>query len=273
MEYWSNQLIKIPKLGFGTYSLKGLVCEEATSEALNQGLRHIDTAQIYNNELEVGLALQKSKVPREEIFLTTKIWRDSLERKQLKESFEGSLKRLRQNYVDLLLIHWPNPEIPLKESMQTFEELKESGKIKHIGVSNFPCKLLQEAKSLCPALISNQVEYHPFLSQKKLLELSETLGIFLTAYSPLMCGEIFKIQQIKDLGLKYNKSHAQIALKWLIGQKNVIAIFRSGKAQHIEKNMDIFDFELEAKDKAMLFALSKNKRRMIDPPFAPKWDD
>lgn len=272
MKYWLQGQLKIPKLGFGTYMLKKERAFTVVRQALEIGLRHIDTAQIYFNEEEVGTAIKESGIPRENIFLTTKIWRDSLTPKGVKASFQDSLNKLKTDYVDLLLVHWPNPEVPLEETLGAFKDLKEKSKIRYIGVSNFTCDLLKEAKKKCPDLVTNQVEYHPLLSQKKLLNLVEQQGVFLTAYSSLMRGKIFKIQQIIHLAEKYKKSPSQIVLRWLIEQKNVVALFMSGNKQHIQENFNIFNFELEPRDREQLFKLNKNTQRIITPPFAPKWD-
>lgn len=273
MKYWSNNQLKIPKLGFGTYLLKGRELVSSVQYALKMGLRHIDTAQIYGNEADVGLAIKESPVPREEIFLTTKIWRDSLDSSSIRKTFKESLNKLQTDYVDLLLIHWPCPEVPLRESLEAFKELKSEKKIRYIGVSNFTCNLLEEAKKICPELISNQVEYHPLLSQRKLLKLIDQQNVFLTAYSPLARGKIFKIQQIINISKKYGKSPSQIVLKWLIDQENVVAIFKSGNKKHIQENCNIFDFEINPKDRLQLFNLNRNTQRIIDPPFAPEWDE
>jgi len=272
MEYWVKDQLKIPKLGFGTYMLQKKRAITVIQQALEIGLRHIDTAQIYFNEEEVGTAIRESMIPRKNIFLTTKVWRDSLTPAGVKTSFQDSLNKLKTDYVDLLLIHWPNLKVPLEETLGAFKELKEQNKIRYIGVSNFTCGLLKEAKRICPDLVTNQVEYHPLLSQKKLLNLVNQQGVFLTAYSSLMRGKIFKIQQIARLAEKYKKSPSQIALKWLVEQKNVIALFMSGSKQHIQENFDIFDFELESQDREQIFKLNKNTQRIINPPFAPKWD-
>ena len=273
MRYWTHNQLSMPKLGFGTSMLKEETAVSAVKQAIEMGLRHIDTAQIYFNEKAVGTAIKESPVPREDIFLTTKIWRDSLREKEVRKSFQGSLNWLKTDYVDLLLVHWPNPEIPLEETLGAFKDLKKENKIRYIGVSNFTCDLLKEAKTICPDLVTNQVEYHPLLSQKKLLDFIKGQNIFLTAYSSLMRGKIFKIQQFVHLAKKYKKSPSQIALRWLIEQKNVIALFKAGNKTHIEENFDIFDFELEPQDRDQIFCLNKNRQRIINPPFAPLWDD
>lgn len=273
MEYWIRDHLKAPKLGFGTYMLKKESAVEGVKQALKVGFRHIDTAQIYFNEGEVGSAIKESSVRREDIFLTTKIWKDSLTEKKVKKTFKESLKRLKTDYVDLLLIHWPNPEVPLEETLTAFKGLRAEGQIHYIGVSNFPCNLLEEARAICPDLLTNQVEYHPLLSQKKLLKQIEGQNLFLTAYSSLMRGHIFKIQQIKNLSRKYHKSPSQIVLRWLLEQKNVIPLFMSSNPDHMKENFSIFDFQLEDKDKKQLFQLNNNRQRIINPPFAPQWDE
>ena len=273
MEYWIKNQLQTPKLGFGTYMLKKESAVTAVRQALEIGFRHIDTAQIYFNEEDVGTAIKESSIPREEIFLTTKIWKDFLTPEEVKRTFEESLNRLKTDYVDLLLIHWPNSKVPLEETLEAFKDLKKENKIRYIGVSNFTCDLLRQAKKICPSLLTNQVEYHPLLSQKIILDLINNQGILLTAYSPLMRGKIFKIQQIVRLAEKYEKSPCQIVLRWLIEQKNVVAIFMSTNKKHIEENFNIFDFELELKDREQLFRLGRNKQRVINPPFAPQWDD
>ena len=272
MEYWTKRQLKIPKLGFGTFMLKKELAITVVKQALEVGFRHIDTAQVYFNEGEVGTAIKESLIPREDIFLTTKIWKDFLTQKEVKRTFQESLNKLQTDYVDLLLIHWPNSKVPLEETLETFKDLKKENKIRHIGVSNFTCDLLRQAKEICPSLLTNQVEYHPLLSQKKILDLINDQDIFLTAYSPLMRGKIFKIQQVTHLAEKYKKSPSQIALRWLTEQKNVAALFMSTNKKHIEENFNIFDFGLELQDKEQLFRLGENKHRVINPPFAPEWD-
>ena len=273
MEYWSHNQFRLPKIGFGTYQLKKQEAVSAVKKALKLGLRHIDTAQIYDNESDVGQGIRESKIPREEIFLTTKIWLDCLSSEKLKKSFQLSLNKLQTDYVDLLLIHWPNLDVSLEETLGAFMSLKKEGKIRYIGVSNFTCRLLSKALRICPQIITNQVEYHPLINQKNLLSFITDKNMFLTAYSPLIRGKVFQIQQLIALGKKYNKSPGQIALRWLIDQKNVVAIFKSSQEKFIQQNCDIFNFQLEPADTALLFRLNRNKQRLVNPPFAPKWDD
>lgn len=280
MKYWTipdqkrtkTQAAKIPKLGFGTYRLLHQTAVSAVEEALKTGFRHIDTAQIYQNETEVGEGIRLSGVPREEIFLVTKVWRDSLQPEKVIQTTKESLHRLRMDYVDLLLIHWPNSEVPLKETLSAMESLVREGKTRFIGVSNFPSIILREAKSVCPLIITNQVEYHTLLSQDKVLETLGELGMLLTAYSPLARGEALQLQQVKHIAEKHKKHPAQIVLRWLVDQENVATIVKSQTSRRIQTNFDIFNFELTPEDRKTLHALGRNQRRLIHPPFAPQWD-
>lgn len=274
MEYWTekNQNIKVPKLGFGTYRLLRQSAVSAVEAALKTGFRHIDTAQIYCNEREVGEGIRLSKIPREEIFLVTKIWRDSLKPEKVAQTTKESLHRLGVDYVDLLLIHWPNSEIPLSETLPAMESLINEGKTRSIGVSNFPSVTLREAKRICPLIITNQVEYHTLLSQNKVLKTLQELGMLLTAYSPLVRGEALRLQQVRHIAEKHNKHPAQIVLKWLVEQEGVAAIVKSQNSQRMKLNFDIFHLELNPEDKKTLTALSRNQRRLVNPPFAPQWD-
>ena len=273
MEHWKGEGVKLPKLGFGTYKLVHQSAVHAVKAALELGFRHIDTAQIYGNEKEVGEGIRTSKVPREEVFLTTKIWLDSLTPEKVFKSAKKSLDLLSVDYVDLLLIHWPNAEVPLKETLFAMKELVAEKKTGFIGVSNFPIATLKEALSLVPSILTNQVEYHVLLAQEKLLKFMREKGMVLTAYSPLAKGEVLFLQQLKHIASQYKKSVAQIALKWLVEQEGVITLVKSSDIQRMKANLDIFDFQLKEEDRAKLNRLSRNKRRITNPPFSPQWDD
>ena len=273
MEYLETKGIQIPRLGFGTWQLNGETAFAAVDHALNIGLCHIDTAQIYDNEEWVGKAIKQSAIPRENIFLTTKLWEHHLRgENSLIKGTEESLQKLQTDYVDLLLIHWPFSGIPLKECLQAMEKLKKSGKIRSVGVSNFTSEILKQALEFCPQIVTNQVEYHPLLNQDTLLETVKNHNVFLTAYSPLARGHVMKIQQLKTIGQKYKKNPAQVALRWLVEQKNVVCIFKSANSQRIESNFNIFDFELSPEDKKIIQQLTHNNKRIVSPSFAPKWD-
>lgn len=273
MLYWNTtHKTKVPKLGFGTWLIKGSSCVKAVRSALDIGYRHIDTAQIYGNEAEVGLALTESGVPREEIFLVTKVWRDSLDAKGVISSAEESLKKLKTDYVDLLLIHWPQPKVPLKETFSAMKQLLGQQKIKFIGVSNFPVELVEISKKEIPEVICNQVEYHPFLDQGALLKALRKHNMFLTAYSPLARNRVFKNKTIQEIGAKYSKTAGQVVLRWLIEQENVVAIPKAAKKKHAESNFNIFDFQLNESDRLLLGSMHSQNQRLVDPEWAPDWD-
>lgn len=273
MLYWthSNQT-KVPKLGFGTWLMKGSHCITSVRSALDIGYRHIDTAQIYENESEVGKAIFKSTICRKEIFLTTKIWRDSLKTQEVIQSTEVSLKKLQTDYVDLLLIHWPNDQVPLQETLLALQKLVTQQKTKFIGVSNFPIELLNTAKKIAPEIICNQIEYHPFLDQRPILKSIKQHNMFLTAYSPLARKKVFKNKTLIELAQKYSKTAGQLVLRWLIEKNSVIAIPKAGNLEHIKSNFDIFNFKLQKSDQDILESMHKQKHRLINPDWAPKWD-
>ncbi len=273
MLYWTAQnRTKVPKLGFGTWLIRGAKCIRAVRMALEIGYRHIDTAQIYGNEEEVGTAIRDSGVTREEIFLVTKVWKDSLSLKEVIRSTEDSLKKLKTNYVDLLLIHWPNVKVPLKETLTAMKELVRQEKTRQIGVSNFPVELMEISKKILPEIVCNQVEYHPFLDQRPLLKCIGKHNIFLTAYSPLARNRVFKNKILQKVGEKYAKTAGQVVLRWLIEQKNVVAIPKAAKQKHAEANFNIFDFQLSEPDRLILGSMYSQNQRLVDPEWAPEWD-
>ena len=273
MDYWSgSKNVQIPKLGFGTWQMKNDDCVSAVSKALEVGFRHIDTAQIYENEAAVGEALSTSKVDREELFITTKVWKDSLDFRDILVSVSKSLEDLKQEYIDLLLIHWPNPSFALEDIFLALKELVDTKKVKHLGVSNFPVKLMKQAKKIYPKLICNQVEYHPFLNQDKILKEVDKLKMCLTAYSPLARGQVSSHKVLQTIGKKYKKTSEQVALRWLIEQPCVIAIPKAQKAKHIEANFDIFDFKFDEDDHKKLKELNSKNKRLVNPEWAPEWD-
>lgn len=263
--------IEVPALGFGTWRLRNEACRKAIIHALEIGYRHIDTAQAYDNEQDIGLALEEAGISRDEVFLTTKISPDNLSGEQVLKSFEESLEKLKTDYTDLILIHWPSTNgIPLEETLEAMKLLKADGKTRSVGVSNFTPKLLKETLAVAN-ITCNQVEYHPFLGQRKLLKLSHKHDLMLTAYCPLAKGGIANDPTLQKIGRKYNKTPAQVTLRWLIQQENVVAIPKAADPEHRASNFNIFDFNLTEDEMDMIFALEKGKR-LIDPAFAPKWD-
>ncbi len=264
---------KIPAIGFGTWQLQGEACEEAVTVALEAGYRHIDTAQAYDNETAVGHGIERAGLPRDEIFVTTKVWLDQMEDGRLQGSVELSLKRLGLDHADLVLIHWPNPDVPLAETMQALCEVKRFGMAKHIGISNFPVALMREAIELATEpLVTNQVEYHPQLDQSALLAACRSAGMALTAYSPLGRGELLDNPTLQAIAESHGKTVAQVILRWLIQQKDVVAIPRSSEPAHIRSNFEVFDFALSNEEMVRIFGLAEPQGRLIDPDWAPQWD-
>jgi diketogulonate reductase-like aldo/keto reductase len=262
----------MPALGFGTWQLDGRECVEGLQVALDAGYTHIDTAQAYENEEQVGEGIEQSGVDREEIFLTTKVWRDNLAAADLKDSVEGSLRKLRTEYVDLLLIHWPGDSVPVGETLGAMADLREAGKVRNVGVSNFTTELLEEAQEASEVpIFCNQVEYHVYLSQEPVLEWCRENGTLVVAYSPLARAKVFEDPSLQEIGKRYGKNAGQVALRWLLQQKGVGAIPKSGNPGHIQSNFEVFDFELSEEEIAKISGLECGGR-LIDPGFAPDWD-
>jgi diketogulonate reductase-like aldo/keto reductase len=262
-----NNGIKMPWLGFGVFKVpEGEEVENAIKSALETGYRHIDTAALYGNERGVGKAIRASGVPREEIFLTTKVWNDNQRKQRIIEAFEESLLRLGTEYVDLYLIHWPVKGY-YQKTWKSMEEIYKSGRAKAIGVSNFLVHHLEDILHDCeiaPAV--NQVEFHPFLLQPQLLRFCQSKNIQLEAWAPLMQGRFVILQEIKHLAIKYHKSAAQILLRWDL-QHQVVTIPKSTHSQRITENANIFDFELAAEDMLKIDQLDKDERIGPDPDY------
>jgi 2,5-diketo-D-gluconate reductase B len=265
--------IDIPALGFGTWQITGQTCADMVATALKLGYRHIDTAAIYENETEVGQGLKAGGVDRDALFVTTKVWRENLAAEQVEKAAEDSLKRLKLDHVDLLLIHWPNPAFPLAGMIEAMNRVRERGLTRAIGVANFPSTLFDEAQALSAApLVTNQVEYHPFLSQKHVLEAARRHGASVTAYSPLARGKIVGDPVLEDIAKAHGVDVGQVVLRWLIQQPDVIAIPKTVTPARAKSNLDILGFELSGDEMARIFALARPDGRLIAPPWGPKWD-
>ncbi len=263
----------IPALGLGTWQLMGDNCTAAVRHALEAGYRHIDTAAIYENEISVGAGLRLSGVPREEIFVTTKIWRTEVAPENLIKAAEASLKRLELSHVDLLLIHWPVSEVPLAGTMKALGEAKRKGLTRHIGISNFTAPLVEQAASLADEpLVTNQCEYHPRLSQEKVREACFKHGLSFTSYSPLGRGDLLKDPVVVAIAEEIQRSPAQVLLRWHVQQKQTIVIPKASSREKIVENLHIFDFKLTDDQMKKISALAKPNGRLISPDFAPQWD-
>jgi len=259
----------IPVLGLGTYGLEGDACRRTILRALEIGYRHLDTAEDYGNESAIGEALAETPLAREEIFLTTKVWYTHLAPDDLERHAEASLDRLQTDHVDLLLIHWPNPEIPLEETLARMTALQEDGRARSIGVSNFTPELVRRAVAEAP-IACNQVEYHPFLAQDELIALATRHGHVVSAYCPIARNEVADDEVIQHVAQSHGCTPAQIALRWLVQQESVVAIPRSSKSDHLRENSEVFDFELTS-DEMMSIAGRARGHRIVSPDFAPDW--
>jgi 2,5-diketo-D-gluconate reductase B len=264
------QGVRVPRLGFGTWQIEGPDATEAVRDALEIGYRQIDTARAYGNEVEVGAGIAESGVDREEIFLTTKVFPGDFEPEALKAAAEDSLRSLRTDHLDLLLLHWPDEDVPLERTLAALVQLREAGRIRQLGVSNFPAGLLEQALAHAP-VFCDQVEYHPFLGQERLLRLARERDVLVTAYSPLARGRVAEDATLTEIGEAHGKSAGQVALRWLLDQPGVSPIPKASSHERRVENFEVFDFALSGEERARIDALPKDDRR-IDPDHGPDWE-
>ncbi len=265
----------IPALGFGTWTLKDEEASSLVAQALEAGYRHVDTAAMYGNEEAVGAGLRAGGLGRDEVFLTTKIWHTDLADGDLQGSLQASLERLQVEQVDLALIHWPSSNgVPLEESIAALNACHSNGWARHIGVSNFPVKLLDQAATLsAQPLVCNQVEYHPMLNQDAVLGACRRLGMAMVSYCPLFRGgDAFSAAPVAKAAEAHGRSPAQIVLRWHVQQDGVVAIPRTRTPARIAENFAIFDFELSAAEMSEISALTSAHSRICDFDFSPDWD-
>jgi 2,5-diketo-D-gluconate reductase B len=265
---------QLPVLGFGTYGMDTGDMLRMLPAALKAGFRHIDTAQIYGNEAEVGECVAQCGLARREIFITTKVWVSNYPPVRFAASVDESLRRLRSDYIDLLLLHWPGSPVPLADQIGSLNALVRAGKVRHIGVSNFNRAMMAEAVRLSDVpLVTNQVEYHPFLNQSALLASARGAGLALTAYCPMAIGRVFDEPVLKEIAAGHRKSIAQIVLRWVIQQDRVVALSRTTNPARLAENVTIFDFELAQAEMAEIHALARPGSRIVNPPgLSPEWD-
>jgi 2,5-diketo-D-gluconate reductase B len=264
------QGIEIPKLGLGTWPMRGDTCVEAVRDALELGYHHVDTARAYGNEAQVGQALHDSGRNRDEIFLTTKLWYTDLHSVGVHDQIEQSLRDLRTEYIDLLLIHWPNRRVPLAEPLEAMVAARDAGRVRHLGVSNFPSALLREALDRAP-IVCDQLEYHPYLGQPEVLALARERDLMVTAYSPLAQGRVLRDPVIAEIAEAHGRTPAQVVLRWLFAQPQVAAVPKAARREHRQANIEVFDFELSDEERGRIAGLERGYRT-IDPPWAPAWD-
>jgi len=256
MEYQTIKGEKVPSLGLGTYRLTGETCVQSVERALSMGYRHVDTAQMYDNEGEVGRGIEGAGVDRGKIFLTTKVWPSDFAYDRVIRKTRESLKKLRTDYVDLLLMHWPGEGVPLEETLGAMRELQEDGSVLHVGVSNFSPSLVREAAEHAE-IFCNQVQYYPYRNQGALLEQAREMDYLLTAYTPLSRGGVQDDATLKDIGEAHGKTATQVALRWLLQQDKVSAIPKATSEEHLSENLDVFGFELSDEEMRSISTLGR----------------
>ena len=267
--------MSLPSFGLGTFRLKGQTVIDSVRDALDVGYRAIDTAQIYENEADIGHALADSGVLRGELFLTTKIWTDNLSRDRLIPSLRESLRRLRVDHVDLTLIHWPSPKgaVPLRESLDALREAQAEGLTKQFGVSNFTIDLLKQSIELAGAanIATNQVEVHPYLQNRKLAAYAKEQGVHLTSYMTLAYGKVLKDPVIEDIARRHGATPAQVALAWALRQGYAV-IPSSTQRANLASNLQAQKLELGEEDMARIATLDRGERLANPASLAPAWD-
>ena len=264
----------IPLVGLGTWELRGRACARVVEQALRLGYRHIDTAEMYDNERDVGEGLRASGVKRSEVFVTTKIWPNHFAPRDLERAARDCLARLRLGEVDLLLLHWPNPNVPLAETIGALCKAKRDGLARHIGVSNFTVALIEQALAAATEpLVCDQVECHPFLDQSKVLAACRSHGMALVAYSPLARGQFHRNALLNRIGATHQKTAAQICLRYLV-QQDIVVIPRSSKLERLTENASLFDFTLSESEMAEIAGLAHPDGRTVDWAYSGrmKWD-
>jgi len=263
---------RIPVIGLGTMTLKDDVCVQAVKTALQVGYRHIDTAAFYGNEKENGEGLRQSGVKREDVLITTKVRENNLLPENFNKSLDQSLANLQLPYVDLLLIHWNNKDIPFKISIGALCQAKKDGRAKHVGVANFTTTMLDEAWAVTTEpLVCNQIEMHPFINQDKVLAACKKHGMAVVAYCPIARGKVPGADALERIGKAHGKSAAQVSLRYLV-QMGVSSIPRTATPAHLKQNLEVFDFQLSDAEMAELKKLNATNMRVVSPPHAPQWD-
>jgi 2,5-diketo-D-gluconate reductase B len=261
----------IPIIGLGTWALRGRDCARLVEQAIRIGYRHIDTAQMYDNESEVGEGVRASGL-RAEVMVTTKVQPERLAPHDLERSVKESLVRLRLDVIDLLLIHWPNPRVPLAETLGAMAKMKHEGFVKQIGVSNFTVALLDEANKVSKEpLVCNQIECHPFLDQDKVIAACRKAGMAVVAYSPIARGGAKGDSVLERIGKAHRKTAAQVCLRWLT-QQGIVVIPRTSKVERLQENRDIFDIDLSDAEMKEIAGLGRSRGRIVDWSWSPKWD-
>jgi 2,5-diketo-D-gluconate reductase B len=264
----------IPLVGLGTWDLRGRTCTRMVEQALHIGYRHIDTAEMYDNEREVGAGLRASRIARDEVFITTKVWPSHFAPRELERAARQSLSRLEFEQVDLLLLHWPNPEIALSDTLGALCKVKRMGLARHIGVSNFTVALIEQAVKLADEpLVCNQIELHPFLDQSRVIAACRSHGMAIVAYSPIARGGAKNHPVLARIGKAHGKSAVQVSLRFLV-QQGIAVIPRTSRVERLSENLSIFDFELSPTEMDEIAALGGRDGRVVNYSYSglPQWD-
>jgi 2,5-diketo-D-gluconate reductase B len=263
---------RLPAIGLGTWDLRGRTCARMVEQALRLGYRHVDTAEIYGNEREVGEGVRASGIARGDVFITTKVWQDHLAPREFERATKESLAKLRLAEVDLLLIHWPNPRIPLADTIGALCRMKREGFTRHIGISNFTVDLVAQAVKLSTEpLVTDQIEWHPYIDQSKVIEACRRHGLSVTAYSPIARGRAVEDDTLRTIGLRHRKSAGQVSLRFLV-QQGAIVIPRTSRPERLAENFAIFDFELTPAEMQAIRNLAHPHGRIVDWSGSPDWD-
>ena len=271
MDVIESHGVRIPILGFGTMTLKDQ-CVQLVEASLKLGYRHLDTAQMYGNEREVGSGMRGSGLKREDIFLTTKVWFTQLASGDFERSVDESLERLALPWVDLLMIHWPNAQVPLSESIAALCKMKKAGLTKHVGVANFNVAMIEEAVKLASQPIAVlQIETHPYLGQSKVIAAARRYGMAVVGYCPLARGKVLAEAVLQRIGKAHGKTPAQVALRFL-EQQQIIPIPRTSKRERLAENLGSLDLKLSEAETAEIAKLQRPNSRIVSPPQAPQWD-
>ena len=272
MDHLQTQGISLPRLGLGTFRMQGDACRAGVESALSLGYRHIDTAEMYGNEDAIGAAIAASRLARNELHVTTKVWHENLAPDAIRRAFDASLKKLRLDHVDLYLVHWPARNMNLPAMFDTLLKLKAEGRTRAIGVANFNVALLKTVvEEIKVPIACNQVEYHVMLDQMRLRKYLGEKSIPLVAYCPLAQGRAASDPTLAAIGRKHGASAAQVALKWLLDQDGIAAIPKASRAESQKANLDALNIGLDDEDRKAIAALPKD-RRCLNPGFAPAWD-
>ncbi len=272
MQFLEAKGASIPPVGLGTWELRGRECARLVTQAIKLGYRHIDTAQMYGNERDVGEGVRASGIKREEMFVVTKVSPENLAPRLLERSVKESVRDLRLGEIDLLLLHWPNKDVPLKDTIDALVNVKRDGLVHQIGVSNYTVALLEQADRLAEhRLVCNQVEMHPYLDQSKVIAACRALDMTVVAYSPIARGSAKRDAVLERIGKTHGKSAAQVSLRWLV-QQGIGVIPRTSRLERLSENISIFDFELSDAEMKQIRSLARADGRIVDWSWSPQWD-